>query len=114
MLLGASGHRGRYHMRYLLMLAACGLLSGCYAAEDLQNQTSDLFRTNAEIRARNEAADSAACQRLGAMPGTDVYVQCMIGRAQVRATNNVAASQRANSLQGGSGNAATTSGLGSN
>ena len=84
-------------MRYLVVLAACGLLCGCYAAEDLRDQTSDLFRTNAEIRARNEAADKAACQRLGAMPGTDIYVQCMIGRAQVRATNNAAASARANS-----------------
>ena len=78
-------------MRYLVILAACGLLCGCYAAEDLQKQTTDLFKTNAQIRAENEAADSAACKRLGAMPGTDVYVQCMIGRAQVRATNRAAA-----------------------
>ena len=93
-------------MRYLVILAACGLLCGCQAyVEDLQDQYSGLFKTKAQL----EAEDTTACQRLGAQPGTDIYVQCMIGRAQIRATR-----VSAGGGVGGSGSAATTSGLGSN
>jgi hypothetical protein len=112
-LLNPARDEGESGMRYFVILAACGLLCGCEAyGERLQDRYDSLFKTKAQI----EAEDTAACQRLGAMPGTDIYVQCMIGRAQIRATNNAAASARANSanLQGGSGSGATTSGLGSN
>ena len=78
-------------MRYLVILAACGLLCSCAGYEErLKNGPyGDLFKTKAEL----EADDNAKCQGYGAQPGTDVYVQCMVGLAQVRATN--AAARRA-------------------
>jgi hypothetical protein len=84
-LLKPAWNEGTSGMRSLVILAACGLLCGCEAqSERLQDRYDSLFKTKAQL----EAEDTAACQRLGAMPGTDIYVQCMIGRAQIRATNN--------------------------
>ena len=78
-------------MRYFVILAACGLLCSCadYQERLKNGPYGDLFKTKAEL----EADDSAKCQGYGAQPGTDVYVQCMVGLAQVRATN--AAARRA-------------------
>ena len=44
-------NEGEKRQRYFVILAACGLLCGCYAAEDLRDQTSDLLKTNAEVSA---------------------------------------------------------------
>ena len=115
-LLKPARNGGRSAMRYLVILAACGLLCGCQAyGERLQDRYDSLFKTKAQI----EAEDTAACQRLGAMPGTDVYVQCMIGRAQIRATNRAAAAASDAAFQSSLARSqmsppATTSGLGSN
>jgi hypothetical protein len=68
-------------MRYLVILAACGLLCGCEAIRERVK----------EHDARLMAEDSAKCQSFGAQPGTDTYVQCMVGLAQVRATQNAGA-----------------------
>jgi hypothetical protein len=63
----------------------------------------------------NEARDKAACQRLGAQPGTDIYVQCMIGRQQIRATNAAAAATRSGSVDvQNNSTPVTQSGLGRN
>jgi hypothetical protein len=74
-------------MRYLFIMAACAFLCGCEAVKERVQGSLDIFKTKAQL----EAEDTAACQRLGAQPGTDIYVQCMIGRAQIRATNRAAA-----------------------
>src|SRR5207344_237235 len=70
------------HMRTLLLLIACATLAGCQAVNERVQGSLDIFKTRAQL----EAEDTAACQHLGAQPGTDIYVQCMIGRAQIRAT----------------------------
>lgn len=70
-------------MRYLIILAACGLLCGCEAIRERVR----------EHDARIMAEDNAKCQSFGSQPGTDTYVQCMVGLAQVRAT--MEAGQRA-------------------
>jgi hypothetical protein len=76
----------------ILSIAACGLLCGCAASgELLKDSYSWLFKTEAQI----EAEDSAKCESYGANPGTDVYVQCMVGFAQIRATNAAASSSSA-------------------
>jgi hypothetical protein len=87
-LLKPARNGGRSGMRYLVILAACGLLCSCAGyKERLKNgPDGDLFKTKAEL----EADDSAKCQGYGAQPGTDVYIQCMVGLAQVRATNTAA------------------------
>lgn len=110
---GKSSMRG---MRCLVILTACGFLCGCEAyVERVKDNYSGLFKTKAQL----EAEDTAACQRLGAQPGTDIYVQCMIGRAQIRATNRAAAASSDAAFQSSLARSqmsqpATTSGLGRN
>ena len=58
-------------MRYVFILVLAGSLAGCVSAE--------------ERAQRNAAADAAACTALGAQPGTDIYIQCMLMQRQFRA-----------------------------
>lgn len=79
-------------MRTVLLLTMCAGLLGCQAyVEGIQDEYSGLFKTRAE----READDMTYCQRLGAQPGTDIFIQCMLGRAQIRATNQAAAATSA-------------------
>jgi hypothetical protein len=83
------GSFGSAAARAAKAFATCILLSGCAAyADHLQERFSDRFGTQEQ----RDAADSAACQRYGATPGTDVYVNCMVSLAQNRAIRNSAAS----------------------
>ena len=58
-------------MRYIFIVALAGCLAGCVSAEE-----------NAQ---RAAAADMAACTVLGAQPGTDIFIQCMLMQRQIRA-----------------------------
>lgn len=74
-------------MRTLSLLALCLALAACDAVKERIDSRLDILRTNEQ----REAIDSAKCQGLGAQPGTDIFVQCMVGLAQIRATNSAAA-----------------------
>lgn len=79
-------------MKTLLLLTLCAVLAGCAAVNERVQDRLDFFKTRAE----RDADDRAYCQGLGAQPGTDIFVQCMVGRAQIRATNAAAANAAAN------------------
>lgn len=69
-----------------MIIVMCSMLAGCQAyVEGYQDEYSELFKT----RAQREADDKAYCQRMGAQPETDIFIQCMLGRAQVRAIRSV-------------------------
>lgn len=74
-------------MRRMVILTVCALLAGCDAVKERIDERLDILRTNEQ----REAIDSAKCQGYGAQPGTDIYIQCMVAMAQVRATNGASA-----------------------
>ena len=75
--------RSRRMCRIAVVVVALGIASGCATYTDrLKERLNDISAS----KEQREAADSATCQRYGAQPGTDIYVTCMVGLAQARAS----------------------------
>ena len=71
---------------FIIALLGCSVLAGCaaYGRALDQEYTDSLFATDEQ----REAVDRAACERLGAKPGTDIFIQCMLSQQQRRTIRN--------------------------
>lgn len=78
-------------MRIFPIIALSGLLAGCAAMQERENE-----RLRAEAVAYEANAD-AQCRSYGAQPGTPVYIQCRMNmdnrRAQMAENDRVMATQ---------------------
>jgi hypothetical protein len=66
--------------------AVCVLILGAALAGCASNEMAERDMIVAEIEAR----DNAACVRLGAMPGTDIYIMCRLELRNERAIQDAA------------------------
>ena len=68
-------------IRATLVITFAGLLAGCSYAERIKDSYDYTFFESQEQR---EAENRAICERYGAVPGTDVFVQCMLRVSEQR------------------------------